>query len=468
VSTGKMKAVTLVSMLLSATLSAAQKTSPDRFVYVVTIPSTQHHTSLIQTGFRLLGTKGIITALHGVADGKNFSALNEQGDKVNNLSIVSVDIPDDLALLRSKELEDRDDEGLVQSAKVIAAHVELYVLGHPVGINLYRKTVHAGDPVFKHLDREIPPDSAEAFEARKSPSDEIRILNIEDPLLPGDSGAPVLDADDHVVGIVDGGLFGGGISWAIPMSNLEWKTAFAAKARLDELARLGTSRLFAFESDFAVVADIVVSKGTDGQYQTISDAIKNAGSGARILVRTGVYREQFAIDKSCTIVGDGGPDGVVVKSPSMSPAILVGQNANVTLQKITVEGPTPSISIQGQMSVEDCFLSGASVDSHGSLSLRHCTVKPVGDPEAWYGILLHELADATLEACIISDFTKAGVVLSNASLRVRNCAIRHNKVGISLMQHAVADVKNTDLRSNASGAFVRENGSILNETGNKK
>lgn len=72
----------------------------------------------------MAGRKGIITALHGVADGTTFSAYNESGDVLNNLTIVSVDIDNDLAMLRSAEIESRPAEGL-QAGDILTIEPEL-------------------------------------------------------------------------------------------------------------------------------------------------------------------------------------------------------------------------------------------------------------------------------------------------------------------------------------------------------
>jgi len=249
------KAVTHLAIALCAIPIAAmpQTGHEEIFVYVVTIPATDHHKMVIQTGFRLRGTKGIITALHGVVDGKEFSAKNEQGDVLNRLTIASVDIADDLAVLRSKELENRPEEGLNPGQNQPPAGARLRVLGHPGGINLYAKTAYVGDPVLKALHTLLFGPIAEALNARASPSDQINVLNVEGNLVPGDSGAPVLDSGNGVVGVVDGGLQGGlaGISWAIPIYDVlntdRWQLASSASSRLGDLAKMDVSNLFALE-----------------------------------------------------------------------------------------------------------------------------------------------------------------------------------------------------------------------------
>jgi pectin methylesterase-like acyl-CoA thioesterase len=50
---------------------------------------------------------------------------------------------------------------------------------------------------------------------------------------------------------------------------------------------------------------IIVSKKSDGEYQSINAAIKKAKAGSRILIKAGVYQEDLIIDKPLEIIGDG-------------------------------------------------------------------------------------------------------------------------------------------------------------------
>jgi hypothetical protein len=232
----------------------AQEEPIAKHVYMIRIPATSRHKTIRQTGFRLAGRKGIITALHGVADGTTFSAYNESGDVLNNLKIASVDIDNDLALLRSPEIESRPAEGLQAVDRLtIEPGTPLRAFGHPEGINLYIKDdLRAGTPVTKKLHTVIPPNSARLFDLRKSPSANITILNISSGNIgPGFSGAPLLNSDNRVVGIVDGGLRGGAlaISWAIPITAVSWRDIASASTRVNELAELETNNLFNFIED---------------------------------------------------------------------------------------------------------------------------------------------------------------------------------------------------------------------------
>src|SRR2546423_2090460 len=225
--------LSLLFLLISSSVSiSAQDSTYSRFVYMVRIPATSHHRAILQTGFRMADRKGIITALHGVADGAAFSAFNKAGDVLNGLTVASVDVRNDMVLLRNHEIEDRPADGLRPSdGPLLGARELLRACGHPAGIDFYNKDVTTGEPVRKRLHELVPPDAAGAFDERGSPSMDIWVLNIQGNLVPGYSGAPLLNSSDQVVGIVNGGLLNGaaGISWAIPIDTIDWREIASAR-----------------------------------------------------------------------------------------------------------------------------------------------------------------------------------------------------------------------------------------------
>lgn len=257
----KMILMTLIFCLTASVRITAQVDDLDKYVYMVRIPATSHHNKpALQTGFRLAGRKGIITALHGVADGTTFSAYNEMGDVLNNLKIASVDVDNDVALLRSEEIENRLADGLQAVGNLaINSGDALRVAGHPEGINLYIKDdAKAGTPVFKELHMLISADSADLFDRRQSPKTDITILNISSGNLgPGFSGAPVLNSSNQVVAIVDGGLRDGAlaISWAIPITKVAWRDISSARTLINHLATLDTTNLFSYTPYNSVTVD---------------------------------------------------------------------------------------------------------------------------------------------------------------------------------------------------------------------
>lgn len=229
--------------------SQGQAITGSDHVYVVLASGNKYLKGTnLQTGFRMQGTKGIITALHGVVGATSISAYNSKNDLLVDLTIHSVDINNDLALLSSKELQNRGNEGLMPlDNSSLRPGDKLKVLGHPSGIELYEKTVNAGNPIIKRLSTLISPND-EDFAKRKSPYEGIDVVNLEGNLVAGDSGAPVLDLSNRVIAIVDGGLLGGiaAISFAIPIRSIVWRDASWVKIQLAELAHLDPTTLFAF------------------------------------------------------------------------------------------------------------------------------------------------------------------------------------------------------------------------------
>lgn len=439
-------------VLWSADCAWSQQGS-ERFVYMVSIPQTPGHKSSIQTGFRLAGTKGIITSLHGVVDGTIFTAFNEQGDVLTGLRLVRVDIPNDLALLRSDELEKRDDEGLVR-AETLSPHPGdiVHILGHPVGINLLNKTVHIGSPPIKVLAQLIPPASAQAFGARRSPAADIRVISLDANLVPGDSGAPVISNDNKVLGVVDGGLLGGAaaISWAIPLDVVQWQDAGGMRPRLQELSSLATTNLFALQENIqAVDADIIVSGNGDGNYQSLGDAVAHANPGARIVVRSGLYRERVSISKSLTIVGDGPAEDVVIAGVS---PFQIGANASVRLEKLTIQAPRgiSDVEVDGRLVMESCEVSagnvGVTINPGGTARISNSDFSSSDSTALW--AIFVDGGTAVVDHCKITGFGGAGILVDAGTANISQCAITLNKTGVDIGYRGTAIVHDSDLRGN--------------------
>ena len=191
--------------------------------YIYSIRITVNNKQFIQTGFRLSGTRGIITALHGVVGAQEITAVNEAGSVFLNLKIIKTDISKDAAVLYSDKMAALSTDGLIAiGTNQVGVKENLKVIGHPQGISLIVKSVTAGTPFLKQLNSFIPPDKAALFERRNSPNPFINVMYVEGNLVPGHSGAPVLNYNNRVVGIVNGGILGGlaGICWAIPVTDV--------------------------------------------------------------------------------------------------------------------------------------------------------------------------------------------------------------------------------------------------------
>ncbi len=273
-----------------------QSTGTLDFVYMVRIPETRQHAAAIQTGFRLRGTPGIVTALHGVVDGNEFSAINDKNRIFGHLVLNSLDIDNDVAVLISNDPELQSNEGIPTSNTVLISGALVRVLGHPLGIDLHLKAAQAGTPAYTKLSHLIPPAAAQAFDRRQSPSTEVQVLDIESPLVPGDSGAPVLDERGAVAAIVDGGLLGGqaAISWAMPINSVHFQSSRVLQKQVVALARQSSENLFAFELDTvkAPAAERILwqVKSPDKYLGTISGTVSDINGGPLAGVQVKFFR----------------------------------------------------------------------------------------------------------------------------------------------------------------------------------
>ena len=105
-----------------------------------------------------------------------------------------------------------------------SASSPLWVVGYPLDIaglrsRRLRLSEIAPDTLGEALDETARSD----LEALRFPALDLGVLHVEGGLLPGDSGAPIIDVHGRVVGIGSGGLKRGtvGLGWGIPASRLD-------------------------------------------------------------------------------------------------------------------------------------------------------------------------------------------------------------------------------------------------------
>lgn len=130
-----------------------------------------------------------------------------------------------------------------------------------------------------------------------------------------------------------------------------------------------------------------------GDHATVSEAVKAAKPGDRILVRPGLYAEAVIIDKPIEILGDGDRSDIVIESqnaPAVSFRATMGRVANLTLRRGS-RGPKHfcvDIS-QGRLDLEDCDVLSQSLACVG----------------------IHAGADPRLRRNVIHDGTGSGVYI---------------------------------------------------------
>lgn len=99
---------------------------------------------------------------------------------------------------------------------------------------------------------------------------------------------------------------------------------------------------------------LVVDKTGDSKHTTITEAIRAANPGDRILVCPGLYREGLIMDKPLEIIGDADPGEVMVEAEeedALSFMTMYGRVANMTLRQIGGEDCYSVDIAQGRLEV---------------------------------------------------------------------------------------------------------------------
>jgi hypothetical protein len=124
---------------------------------------------------------------------------------------------------------------------------DLVVLGYPENVpSMSSKSLRAAYGG-RTLREAIPNNVSRDLQNSGFLSPDTTILNIHGHLLPGHSGAPILNSAGDVVAVADGGLAGGtvGISWALPVSYLT--ELVDSRDVPNRVQKAGSANLFAFE-----------------------------------------------------------------------------------------------------------------------------------------------------------------------------------------------------------------------------
>ena len=224
---------------------------------------TGRYPTRTQTGFRVRGVHGVVTALHGVVGCRGIDVKTDNGDAVwTRLSIVRVDIERDVAIVSNAVLDSAQAVGLEAASQPVTQDPQaVRVFGHPYGMKTQVDDYIAHPPTQHFIDL-IPPTFPAVIAlltSRKSPAVNTNMLELQGSLVPGHSGAPVLLPTYQVVAVANGGLYAGtvGRSWVIPWSDITWSDDLTA---LTSLNSEDPSVLFSFDERFVPAYPISLSR----------------------------------------------------------------------------------------------------------------------------------------------------------------------------------------------------------------
>lgn len=289
--------------------------SQDQFIYSVYVkPKVSDETTAgndskasdrLQVGFKLEGQKGIVTALHGVVDAAYISAFNKSSS-YRNLALTQVDFAHDVALLTSQDLESEEAVGLKSSIEALAAQRSVTIIGHPNGVAILSKRHNGmiGDPPEVKLSDVISKRSEKEFDlfkSRGSPSLDIDVVELESGATVGDSGGPVLDTGNRLIGMIIGGA-GADIVWVVhvaPLRSSLWQDANSLTKELNDLAALGPQGLFSFS---VPEHRVTTASALIGRWFPITSEVVRTG-GARLVTRAGFL--DVTLDDNGTLRASG-------------------------------------------------------------------------------------------------------------------------------------------------------------------
>jgi parallel beta-helix repeat protein len=203
-----------------------------------------------------------------------------------------------------------------------------------------------------------------------------------------------------------------------------------------------------------------------GDFTTISEAIKKARPGDRILVRPGLYTESLVINKPLEVLGDGPVSDIQVHARDASVVVFranISRIANLTLRQTGGKGIWHGVDIgQGRLELEGCDItsrSSACVAIHGGADprLRRNTIHDGKSA----GVYVYDQGLGILEDNDITANAYAGVEIrtgSNPTLR-RN-TIHHGKQGgVFVHDRGLGILEDNDITANGeAGVEIRTSG----------
>ncbi|HVR29672.1 MAG TPA: serine protease [Thermoanaerobaculia bacterium] len=209
-----------VASLPALPARAAEASAVARSVVKVNAQQCHGGTNRSATGFLWGNSSQVVTSLHVLAGCRQVSVRFEAAGATRTARIAKVLLRADLALL----VVDDAPAGapLAVAARSPGEQEEVYSYGYYLDIpTANRKTLRlnfAG----RRLRDIIPAAVRRELEGLGYPDVELDVINLEGNLLPGMSGAPVVNAAGELVAIADGGLEAGlaGASWGIPVRYL--------------------------------------------------------------------------------------------------------------------------------------------------------------------------------------------------------------------------------------------------------
>jgi F-box protein 11 len=190
-----------------------------------------------------------------------------------------------------------------------------------------------------------------------------------------------------------------------------------------------------------------------GDFATVSEAIKAAKPGDRILVRPGLYQESLLVDKPLEIIGDGPAGDIEIRARSANVLTFqasIGRVANLTLCA-TGEEPVGVSIMQGRLDLDGCDITsqGGScvyIRDGADPRLRRNKIHDAGE----HGVYVYDGGLGTLEDNEITDNAYPAVAIRTGGNPVlRRNQIHHNKeTGIDAYDGGLGTFEDNEIAGN--------------------
>ncbi len=211
---------------------------------------------------------------------------------------------------------------------------------------------------------------------------------------------------------------------------------------------------------------VVVDAWHRGDYMTITEAIKAAKPGTRIIVQPGLYKEGIIIDKPVEIIGNGKQGEIVIEAFGENAVLFQADNgrvANLTLRQTYgewyhIDWCCVDIT-QGRLVLEGCDISSQSsmcVMIHSSANPRLYRNR-IHDGE-YNGVVVCKNGKGTLEdnEIFANKFSGVTIMTGGTSMLHRNRIYQNGLEGVRVLSGGGGIFKNNDLRGNTKGAWLIE------------
>jgi parallel beta-helix repeat protein len=208
----------------------------------------------------------------------------------------------------------------------------------------------------------------------------------------------------------------------------------------------------------------IVDAMHQGDFATITAALKAARPGDRILVRPGLYREGLVIDKPIEIIGDGELGEVVIEGVEGSAILFqanIGRVTNLALRQIGDGNYCIDIT-QGRLDLEGCDIT--------SQALACVAIRNGADPRLRRnrihdgktgGVFVYQNGLGTLEDNEIFGNALAGVQIREGG----NPTLRRNRVhdaqtnGVLVIQNGLGTLEDNEIFANGwDGVAIQDGG----------